>query len=417
MPAETTHDYSPTRPLAGPHPARRHRSGGLLRTWGPSLVPAAVTLAAGRFHLGAPEAGPGEGSLGPPSGPGQILEAGRATDAVHVPYQVFLHYWAELSGDSMVSLRIPSLIAVTLAVGLAAELGRRVLTPGAGLCGGLLLAVLPIVGRTAQTAEPWAPAFLFATAATLMLYLVLDEPGWGRWLGYGTSVALAGLAHPAALLVLAGHTFTVWSRWRLSRERALFWWFPVTLLALVPAAPLVSLGVRQHTALFAWRPDTPWDLVRDAPEALFGAAGAGLLVIGLALAARWPDRALLRELAVLATVPPLALLGASFLTGPLWDPRQVLFALPAVTLCAAAALRGSRLRVLVAIVLVAALGLPQQAALRRPDGHRVTASRAAPPEPPRCRCRPGCAARCCPAAHRSPERGRSAGPAGCCPRI
>ncbi|GIE27591.1 hypothetical protein Ait01nite_006360 [Actinoplanes italicus] len=402
MPADTAHDDSPTRPLAGPRPARQRRRGGLLRTWAPSLIPAAVTLAAGRFGLGGPAPGPREGLTDPALGPARILEAGRATDAVHVPYQLFLRFWAELSGDSIVDLRVASLIAVTLGVGLAAELGRRVLTPGAGLCGGLLLAVLPIVGRTSRTAEPWALAFLFGTAATLMLYLVLDEPGWARWLGYGTSVALAGLAHPAALLVLAGHTYTVWSRWRLSRERALFWWFPVTVLALVPPAPLISLGVRQHTALFAWRPDTPWDLVGALPEAFFGAAAAGLLVTGLALTARWPDRALLRELAVLAAVPPLVLVGASFLTGPLWDPRYVLFALPAVTLCAAAALRGLWLRALIAIVLVAALGLPQQAALRRAGGHAVSAYRAAPPGPPRCRHRPGCAARCCRAARRWP---------------
>jgi mannosyltransferase len=402
MPADTAPDDSPTRPLAGPRPARQRRRGSLLRTWAPSLIPAAVALAAGRFGLGGPAPGPREGLTDAALGPARILTAGRTTDAVHVPYQLFLHYWAGLSGDSIVDLRVASLIAVTLGVGLAAELGRRVLTPGAGLCGGLLLAVLPIVGRTARTAEPWALAFLFATAATLMLYLVLDEPGWARWLGYGTSVALAGLAHPAALLVLAGHTFTVWSRWRLSRERALFWWFPVTVLALVPPAPLISLGVRQHTALFAWRPDTPWDLVGDLPEAFFGAAAAGLLVTGLALAARWPDRALLRELAVLAAVPPLVLVGASFLTGPLWDPRYVLFALPAVTLCAAAALRGLWLRALIAIVLVAALGLPQQAALRRADAHAVSAYRAAPPGPPRCRRRTGCAARCCRAARRWP---------------
>lgn len=403
MPADTAHDDPPARPLAGPRPVRQRRAGGLLLAWSPSLIPAAVALAAGRFGLSVPATGAGEGLAGAASGPAQIVADGRTTDAVRVPYRLFLHHWAMLAGDSIVDLRVASLIAVALGVGLAADLGRRVLTPGTGLCGGLLLAVLPIVSRTAQTAEPWAFAFLFATAATLMLYLTLDEPGWARWLGYGTAVALAGLAHPAALLVLAAHTFTVWSRWRLSRQRALLWWFPVTVLALVPPAPLISLGVRQHTGLFAWRPGTPWDLLRALPETFFGAAAAGLLVTGLALAARWPDRALLRELAVLAAVPALALAGASFLTGPLWDPRYVLFALPGVTLCAAAALRGLWWRALMAIVLVTALGLPQQAALRRADGHTVSACRAAPPGPPRYRCRPGCAARWSLAAHRWPE--------------
>ncbi|GAA1633175.1 hypothetical protein GCM10009828_071320 [Actinoplanes couchii] len=364
----------------------------------PSLLPGVAMLAIGRIGLLTPLPGPDEGTGA--ASAAMIIDLGRDQDSGRLAYHLFLHYWTVLTGDSLAMQRLPSLIAVALAAALTGELGRRLLTPGAGLCAGLLLVSLPIVNRAAQGAEPWGPALFLATLATLLLYLAMDRPGWVRWLGYGTAVALTGLAHPAALLILAGHSWTVFSRWRLSRERALFWWFPVTVLSLVPPAPLLSLGVRQHTGLFTWHPGTPWDLARAAPAEFFGSLTAGLVLIGLALAARWTDRELLRELTALAVLPPLLLLAASFLTGPLRAPRHVLIALPAVALCAAAAVRGLRLRTLIAVVLVAALGVPGQHAVRRADGHLVTAYRAAPPGPPRCRRRPGCAARCCRAAPR-----------------
>ncbi|GGN55084.1 hypothetical protein GCM10010112_05490 [Actinoplanes lobatus] len=377
MQAQAVHDDSPTRPLSGPHRRPARRAATLFWTWIPSLLPAAAMLIVGRIGLTGPAPGPREALTG--DSPAALVEAGRAADAVLVPYRILLHYWSQVAGDSVVALRAPSLLAMALAAGLTGELGRRLLTPGAGLCGGLLLVALPVTSRYAQEAGPHALALCAATAATLLLYLALDRPGALRWIGYGLAVAVTGLAHPATLLVLAGHTYTVVSRWRLSRERSLFWWFPVTLLALVVPAPLVSLGVRQHTALFLYRPGTPWEMLRAAPEAFFGAAAAGLLVTGLALAARWPDRALLRELAVLAVLPPVALLAASFLTGPLWQPRYVLFALPAVVLLAAAALRGLRLRAVVTVVLVAALGLPQQQALRQRFSSGTTSTASVPP--------------------------------------
>ncbi|MEV0898744.1 glycosyltransferase family 39 protein [Actinoplanes sp. NPDC049802] len=372
---QAAHDDSPTRPLSGPRRSSARRLATLLRTWAPSLLPAVTMLLVGRIGLTVPAPGPREALTA--GSPAAIVEAGRGADAVLVPYQLFLHYWSLLAGETVFTLRAPSLIAMALAAGFTGELGRRLLTPGAGLFAGLLLVALPATSRYAQEAGPHALALCAATAATLLLYLALDRPGALRWLGYGLALAVAGLAHPVTLLVLAGHTYTVVSRWRLSRVRSLFWWFPVTLLALVAPAPLISLGVRQHTGLFLYRPGTPWELLRSAPEAFFGAAAAGLLVAGLALAARWPDPALLRELAVLGVLPPVALLAASFLTGPLWAPRHVLFALPAVLLLAAAAMHGLRLRAVVALVLVAVLGLPQQQALRQPGSHLVGASRAA----------------------------------------
>jgi mannosyltransferase len=333
-------------------------------------VPAALTAAVGLLGLAVPAPGPGEALTRVLSAPGagEIVETARRSDVVGAPYHLVMHYWIEWFGDSVTVLRLPSLVAMVIGVGIAGELGRRLFSPGVGFYGGLLLAALPQVSRYAQEAGPYALAFLFTTAATLVLYRTLDRPRWWRWTGYGLLVLGIGLAQVTALLVLAGHAYIVLSRWRLSRQPALFWWFPVTVLSLVPPAPLISLGLRQHAALFLYRPSARWEMAWSAPEALAGTAG--LVVLGCAFAARWPDRALIRELAVLAAVPPVVLLAASFVTGPFWAPRNVLFVLPPIALCAAVALRGLRLRAALVFALVILLAVPQHRAIRQPDGHQ-----------------------------------------------
>jgi mannosyltransferase len=373
------YDDSPTRPLASPRRTTGRRPRTLLWAWGPFLVPATLTATVGLIGLAVPDAGPGERLTRTVAAlaPERIVESARDTDAVNAFYYLLVHFWAGIAGDDLVSLRLPSVVAMALAAGLTGELGRRMLTRGTGLCAGLLLTALPVVSRWAQEARPYALAFLCATAATLLLYRTLDQPRWWRWTGYGLLVALAGLFHVTALLILAGHAYTVLSRWLLSRQPGLFWWLPVTVLSLVPPAPLISLAVRQHAADLTWRPHLPWEIARSAPEALLGSVAAGLLVLGLALAARWPDRSLIRELAVLAAVPPVLLVGAAFLTGPVWAPQYALPAAVPLVLCAAAAVRGLRFRAVVAVLAVALLAIPQQRAIRAPDGHTVSDVRSA----------------------------------------
>jgi mannosyltransferase len=373
------YDNSPTRPLATPRRASR-RPLAQVWAWGPFLVPAAVTASIGLIGLAVPEAGPREQltRVFAALPPDRILESARDTDAVNAFYYLLISLWSAVAGDDLVALRLPSLAAMALAVGLAGELGRRLLGPGTGLCAGLMLAALPVVSRWAQEARPYALALLGATAATLLLYRTLDQPRWWRWTGYGLLITLTGLLHVTALLILAGHAYTVISRWLLSRQPALFWWFPVTVLSLVPPAPLISLAARQHAGDLVWSPHLPWEAARSAPAALLGSAAAGLLVLGLALAARWPDRSLIRELAVLAAAPPILLVGASFLTGPVWAPQYALPALIPIALCAAAALRGLRFRAVVALLAVALLALPQQRAIRASESRLALSAVSAP---------------------------------------
>jgi mannosyltransferase len=285
------------------------------------------------------------------------------------PYYMFMHFWTAVFGDSELAMRAPSLLAVAAGVGVAGELGRRLFTPGVGLFGGLLLVLVPQLSRYAQDARAYGLAFLFAAVATLLLYRAVQRPGWARWIAYAALVTLAGFAHMLALLVLSGHAYVVLSRWWTGRDRALLRWIVVTAVALVPVLPLVYLGLTQRGDQLDWIPAMNLDQVWAAPGAIFGSAAAGLLLIGIALTVRGPDRQVIRELAVLATLPPIVLIAVSFVTSSLWVPRYVLFVVPMICLLAAAALRGLRLRALLALVLLAGIAIPAQREVRGPASH------------------------------------------------
>lgn len=344
----------------------------VLLVWVPSLVPALLMLVVGRVGLRRPAVGWDENAtwLASQRTVGQIVDLARHFDGVISPYYLFMHFWTGLFGDSEFWLRAPSLIAVALGVGVSAELGRRLFGPAVGLLGGLLLVTVPQLSRYAQDARAYGLAFLFATLATLLLHRALRRPSWPRWIGYGATVALLGLSHILALLVLIGHAYAVLSRARrdAAGTRPLRW-IVVTAVAMLPVLPLAYLGLTQRGSQLDWLPPMTVRQVLAAPGDIFGAAAVGLLLIGLALVARHRDERVLREFAVLAVAPPAVLIGVSFLTSSLWVPRYVLVVVPVICLCAAVSLRAVPLRAVVALLLLAGVAYPAQQRVRSQTSH------------------------------------------------
>ncbi|GGL01546.1 hypothetical protein GCM10012284_40160 [Mangrovihabitans endophyticus] len=337
------------------------------------MVPALAMLVVGRFRLQQPTLGWDENAtwIASQRTPGQIVDLARHFDGVISPYYLFMHLWTAVFGDSEFALRAPSLLAVATAVGVAAELGRRLFGPGVGLLAGLLLVAVPQLSRYAQDARAYGLAFCCATLATLLLHRALARPSWGRWAGYAAAITLAGWAHILTLLVLAAHAYAVWSRsaGQHDRLRTARRWLIAAAAALLPVLPFVYLGLTQRGEQLDWIRPMDAEQVWSAPGDIFGSAAVGLLLIGLAFAAHATDRRAVRELAVLATVPPVLLIAVSFVTSSLWVPRYVLFVIPAVALLAALALRGLWMRAALALVVLAAVGVPAQTEVRGPVSH------------------------------------------------
>jgi mannosyltransferase len=180
----------------------------------------------------------------------------RHVDAVHGLYYLVMHAWMA-AGTSPTVMRIPSVIAMAVAAGLTAVIGRRLTGSGwAGLFAGLIMAATPSIGYYAQTARSYAMVLAGVLAATLALLhaLAAEKAGGGRlatrwWLAYAALVTLCGYLNEMALLVLAAHAVTVLlARYGTAVVRR---WATAAVCGAALVLPLLVLGVKQHGAV-AW---------------------------------------------------------------------------------------------------------------------------------------------------------------------
>jgi mannosyltransferase len=297
----------------------------------------------------------------------EIFALGRHIDGVLVPYYLFLHWWIGWRGDSVASMRIPSVAAMAATAAAIALLARRFWGNKAGLLGGLVFAALPVVSRYGQEIRGYAFAALFATLATLALASALEKSQWWRWLVYGVCVALLGLSHLVALLLLSGHlVMAIVLSWWFGRWR-LLWWLLAAAGGVAAVLPLTSRGLGQQSAQLSWLdPATPAALA-NLGTSIFIAPLTGGVVAGLAIAALWRERAAAAVLLWVSVLLPVGLLYVyDQLVAPIFVGRYLLFCVPLLCALAGAALSILRLPVAaLAVVALAAVGLPTQAAIRR----------------------------------------------------
>jgi mannosyltransferase len=285
---------------AGTTQGDRLRSGRLPR-WLAIVVPALAELIVGGYRIAGPslwrdEAATISGSQRPFAA---IMSLTFHQDAVHGAYYLLMHVVIAVGGTSETALRFPSLIAMCLAVGLTAALGRR-LAEGSGLpaptltglLGGLLLVAVPLTTRYAQEARPYALTTLFAVLATYVLVRAAASRRWQWWIGYVAALTLTGLFDLFAVLLAVAHGLSLFAaRARVTEESPApkavpvegtsRRWLVSCVIAAVLLAPLAVLSVRQSAQLnWVTRPDpsTVATLIRDF-------AGATLLIPVIALLA------------------------------------------------------------------------------------------------------------------------------------
>jgi mannosyltransferase len=298
-------------------------------------------------------------------------------DAVVAPYYVFMHAWIAVFGESAVSLRVPSALAMAAAAGLTTLLGRRLFNAGAGLGAGLLLACLPAVSRYGQEARPYAMVMASTVLACLLLLRALERPNWRRWSGYTVAMCSVALLHFVALTVLVSHTYFVLRSVRARRDFRILRWFVAVGVVATVVLPLAAKGARESSAIDWISADGR--ALAQLPGKMFGSGQVALALLAaaaLGVAALWRPA---RERAVLLLCWALFPAVFCYLTFPLLHLllfRYLLFTLPACCLLAAAAaaaafgrVRGGRWLVPVATVVLvgamAVIGLPGQHAARR----------------------------------------------------
>ncbi|WP_344340793.1 glycosyltransferase family 39 protein, partial [Kitasatospora putterlickiae] len=205
----------------------------------------------------------------------------------------------------------------------------------AGVCAGLLFAMVPLVSRYAQEARSYALVTFAVSAATWFLLRAMEKPTPRRWVPYGLAMALAGAAHLVSLSALAGQAALVapylWratgpARWRLIGRLAL-------VLAALGAAvlPVALLGREQSGRQLGWLGRPTLDQLLHFGEPLFGSARVFdvflvLAVMALALPGR---RGPALRLLLLAVLPVLAVWAFSFGPTSYFLDRYLLFTVPA----------------------------------------------------------------------------------------
>lgn len=330
-------------------------------------------------------------------------------DAVHGLYYLLLWPVVQVAGISGLATRLPSALAMAAAAAGVTAIGRRLASRRAGLCTGLIFAVLPTVTVQGQDVRPYA---MVTAAAVLASYLLIraaadQRPRW--FVAYGLALVLTGYLELFALLLVPAHAITLAALARPQRLGArgsghgrrierqgsvLRRWLLTVAVAGVAMLPvtIVSYGQRGQVN---WIPKPGWYDAGDVAGNLIAGSVRAQVVIGLLMLlglaggtrlSRWAAsprvRALIRpwlrllggdhRLVWLAVpwlvLPPVLLLAASVIK-PVYYGRYVTFCVPAVALLAGAGLAAMRWQArIAALALVAALVAPAQLAWRVPGG-------------------------------------------------
>jgi mannosyltransferase len=356
-------------------------------------------LATGSWHLGTPSYWRDEAatldaeSRSIPA----LLHMLSNVDAVHGAYYLLMWPIVHTFGTSELALRLPSLLAMTVAAAGVAALGRRLHSSRAGLFAGLVFAVLPQVSRYAQEGRSYALVLTCAVAASYLLLRattdscattgshgaaadlrrptedllrVTDGPR-RRWLiGYGAAIALLGLLNLFGLLLLAGHAIFLLACHRALLRR----WLVTAALGCLPALPIVVLAWRQRDQL-GWLTEPDAAAPADLTLWLAGSTGSVVVVsvlIGLGLRACSSTATAWLALPWLLA-PPVLLLSAAEVAMPVYVQRYVTYCLPALALLVGGGLAAiTAAPRLIALLLTAGLGLPTQLAQREVGGHGDT---------------------------------------------
>ncbi len=278
-------------------------------------------------------------------------------DAVHGLYYLIMHAWVVV-GSSPAVLRVPSVIAMTVAAALVAVLARR-LTGSAwpALFAGIFMALTPTISYYAQTARSYAMVLTCVVAMTIVLVRALDleaaaaDPRRIRhwWIGYAALVTLSSYLNEMALLVLAAHAITV----LVARpgRRVFERWLIAGVVGAVLVLPLLALSVKQRGAI-GWIAPPGLNSLRILFHDYFGASDiVALLLVACAVVAVLPDWSSRRRLpaaeepqdaatatpwwrggvslpsvaAPLLVIPAFLLLAESRVLHPLYADRYVLY--------------------------------------------------------------------------------------------
>ncbi|MGW0761847.1 glycosyltransferase family 39 protein [Streptomyces sp. NPDC002814] len=292
----------------------------------------------------------------------QIWHTAQHIDLVHALYYAVMHELFGLFGGGLLTLRLPSVLAMSLAAAGVGLLGLRLAGPRAGLLAGLVFPLLPQVQKYAQEGRSYAMVCALVTWATYALVAGVPHRARWRWAVYGSTMLLACLLHEFAVLALVAHGVTLVVS-RVPRPVLRAWGVAAAgvVAGLLPLA-IYSAGQSEQVSWIGGPVRLQYFLV---------VAVVGMVCALAPLGVRGPVR--LSALAVPILVLPGLLLLIASLVKPLFVDRYVLFSNIGIALLLGALMdylhrrqRSSRIAWIAAVAVLAALVQPSLS-LRTPQ--------------------------------------------------
>ncbi|WP_164905022.1 glycosyltransferase family 39 protein [Streptomyces cyaneus] len=130
-------------------------------------------------------------------------------DLVHALYYTLMHGLFKLFGGELLTLRLPSVVAMSLAAAGVGLVGHRLAGSRVGLLAGLVFPLIPQIQLYTQEGRSYAMVCALVTWSTYLLVRTVARPSRGRWCAYGLAMLLAGLLHEFAILAVAAHGVTL----------------------------------------------------------------------------------------------------------------------------------------------------------------------------------------------------------------
>ncbi|WP_390897439.1 glycosyltransferase family 39 protein [Streptomyces justiciae] len=292
----------------------------------------------------------------------QIWHTAQHVDLVHAFYYAVMHEVFALFGGGLLTLRLPSVLATSLAASGVGLVGLRLAGPRVGLVAGLVFPLLPQVQKYAQEGRSYAMVCALVTWATYALVAAVPHRTRWRWAVYGSAMLVACLLHEFAVLALAAHGVTLVVS-RVPRP-VLVAWRVAAAGVVAGLSPLAICSVGQSGQL-SWI-DGP---VRPGYFVVVAVVGAACALVPLGRRGTVG----LSALAVPILVLPGLLLLITSLIKPVFVDRYVLYSNIGIALLLGAVIdyfhrrRRYRRTAWIAAVAVLAALVPQSLALRTPQ--------------------------------------------------
>lgn len=307
-----------------------------------------------------------------------LFELLQTVDAVHGLYYVLMHFWTTVFGDSEVSVRMPSAIAIGLAAAGLVKIGQHVGNIPLGVAAAVIFTFLPRVVWAGTEARQYALTSMMAVALTLLLLKAWRSNRWQDWAVWGAVAALGTFLFVFfALAVAAQILASIFLRKRVLAS------IISAFVVLAVTAPFIiytsgqrgQVGWIQHHSLvhnlqtyavkqFFYgdhRPteNEPPTFIMVASVALALLLGT-LAVIGLIVGTRSSRLRPVMILSLAGVAAPATLLLLGSIASPIYLARYLVFTTPAFALIAGAGLawllekhRVAAVATAVAVVVVA----------------------------------------------------------------